>query len=168
MLKSNTYTGIIRIGNGFDVHPFVLNRKLILGGVEIPYSFGLDGHSDADVLCHAIADSLLGCLALGDIGKFFPDSDIRYKGMDSLSLLSQVYDKVKGLKYDIVNIDSTIICEKPKLLPYINDMRYNISHNLNIPFNSISVKATTTEGLGFIGRIEGIGVMANTLIREIK
>lgn len=157
----------IRIGNGFDVHRFVQNRKLILGGVEIPYEYGLEGHSDADVLCHAIADSLLGALSLGDIGKFFPDTDAKYKGMDSLILLKEVYSKVKSLHYAIVNVDTTIICQKPKLAQYIDNMKSNIARVLDVYNDSIGIKATTTEGLGFTGRAEGIAVIANVLIQKV-
>jgi len=157
----------IRIGNGFDVHRFVQNRKLILGGVEIPYEYGLEGHSDADVLCHAIADSLLGALSLGDIGKFFPDTDAKYKGMDSLILLKEVYSKVKSLHYAIVNVDTTIICQKPKLAQYIDNMKSNIARVLDVYDDSIGIKATTTEGLGFTGRAEGIAVIANVLIQKV-
>ncbi|MDH4127379.1 MAG: 2-C-methyl-D-erythritol 2,4-cyclodiphosphate synthase [Spirochaetota bacterium] len=157
----------MRIGNGFDVHRFVQNRKLILGGVEIPYEYGLEGHSDADVLCHAIADSLLGALSLGDIGKFFPDTDAKYKGMDSLILLKEVYSKVKSLHYAIVNVDTTIICQKPKLAQYIDNMKSNIARVLDVYDDSIGIKATTTEGLGFTGRAEGIAVIANVLIQKV-
>ncbi len=158
---------MIRIGNGYDVHAFAESRKLILGGVEIPFEMGLQGHSDADVLCHAIADSLLGALALGDIGHFYPDHDKRYEGMDSLILLKEVYEKVKSLKYTLINVDSVIICQKPKLAGYIKDMRVNISKALGILVDSISVKATTTEGLGFAGRGEGIAVLAHSLIQKV-
>lgn len=158
----------MRIGTGFDVHKFAENRKLILGGVDIPYEFGLAGHSDADVLCHAIADSLLGCLALGDIGKFFPDTDDKYKGMDSLVLLKEVYDKIKEKGYVLVNIDSTIMCQKPKLAPHIDAMRENLSKVLDADIGQIGVKATTTEKLGFTGRAEGIAVMASALIEKAK
>ncbi len=158
---------MIRIGNGFDVHRFAENRRLVLGGVEIPYKLGLEGHSDADVLCHAIADSLLGCLALGDIGIFFPDTDSQYKGMSSLLLLKEVYKKVKKLGYTLINIDSTIICQKPRLSPYIKEMQYNISSVLELSPGSIGIKSTTTEGLGFTGRSEGIAVLANTLIQKV-
>ncbi len=155
-----------RIGNGFDVHAFAEERKLILGGVNIPYELGLAGHSDADVLCHAIADSLLGCLSLGDIGKFFPDTDPKYKGMNSLFLLKEVYDKIKSLGYCLINVDSTIICQKPKLAGYIQEMKINISRVLEVNPDDIGVKATTTEKLGFTGRSEGIAVIANALIQK--
>ncbi len=159
---------MIRIGNGYDVHAFAEGRKIILGGVEIPFEMGLQGHSDADVLCHAIADSLLGALALGDIGHFYPDHDKQYEGMDSLILLKEVYEKVKGLNYVLINTDSVIICQKPKLAKYIKEMRTNISCTLGVSMDSISVKATTTEGLGFTGRSEGIAVLAHTLIQEVN
>jgi len=156
----------MRIGNGFDVHGFARDRKLILGGVEIPYEFGLMGHSDADVLCHAVADSLLGALALGDIGKFFPDTDEKYKGMDSLLLLEEVYEKVRSLGFRLSNVDSTIICQKPRLADYIEDMRKNIASVLKVSVDQVGVKATTTEKLGFCGRSEGIAVMASCLVNK--
>ncbi len=159
---------MFRIGNGYDVHAFAEGRKLILGGVEIPFEMGLQGHSDADVLCHAIADSLLGALALGDIGHFYPDHDKRYEGMDSLILLKEVYERIKGLDYVLINVDSVIICQKPKLAGYIKDMRTNISRTLGVSMDSISVKATTSEGLGFTGRGEGIAVLAHALIQKIN
>ncbi|HEO65835.1 MAG TPA: 2-C-methyl-D-erythritol 2,4-cyclodiphosphate synthase [Spirochaetes bacterium] len=159
---------MFRIGNGYDVHAFAEGRKLILGGVEIPFEMGLKGHSDADVLCHAIADSLLGALALGDIGHFYPDHDKRYEGMDSLILLKEVYERIKGLDYVLINVDSVIICQKPKLAGYIKDMRTNISRTLGLLMDFISVKATTSEGLGFTGRGEGIAVLAHTLIQKIN
>ena len=158
----------IRIGNGFDVHKLVQNRKLILGGVEIPYDMGLEGHSDADALCHAIADSLLGALSLGDIGKFFPDTDEKYKNMNSLILLKEVYNKIKRMNYSLVNLDSTIICQKPKLAQYIDKMKDNIAVVLEVSSDLIGVKATTTEKLGFTGRSEGIAVIANVLVQELS
>lgn len=146
----------MRIGHGYDVHKLVENRKLILGGVEIPFEKGLLGHSDADVLLHAISDSLLGALALGDIGKLFPDNDPQYEGADSLVLLQRVYEVVKEKGYEITNIDATVLAQRPKLRPYIDEMRANIANTLEVDVDRISVKATTEEGLGFTGKGEGI------------
>lgn len=154
----------MRIGHGYDVHKLVENRKLILGGVDIEYSLGLDGHSDADVLLHAIMDALLGAAALGDIGKHFPDSDERYKGISSILLLKEVVSLLKENNYKVVNIDSTVIAQKPKLLPYINSMRQNIAKACNIDINDVNVKATTEEHLGFTGRGEGISAHAVCII----
>ena len=146
----------MRIGHGYDVHKLVENRKLILGGVDIPYEKGLLGHSDADVLLHAISDSLLGAVALGDIGKLFPDNDPQYEGADSLVLLQRVYEAVKEKGYEIGNIDATVLAQRPKLRPYIDTMRENIAKALDVDVDLISVKATTEEGLGFTGKGEGI------------
>ncbi len=154
----------MRIGHGYDVHRLVEDRKLILGGVEIEYEKGLLGHSDADVLTHAIMDSLLGALALGDIGKHFPDTDDAYKGADSLYLLSCVNKLIKEKGAEIENIDSTILCQKPKLAKHIQSMRENIAKVLEIDVDKVSVKATTEEGLGFTGNGEGIAVHAISLI----
>jgi 2-C-methyl-D-erythritol 2,4-cyclodiphosphate synthase len=154
----------MRIGHGYDVHRLVFNRKLILGGVNIEYDKGLLGHSDADVLTHAIADSLLGAAALGDIGKLFPDNDPKFKNADSLILLSQVCDLLYKNGYKIINIDSTIIAQNPKLSPYIENMRANLANACNIDLDRISVKATTEEKLGFTGSGEGIFVQAVCLI----
>jgi 2-C-methyl-D-erythritol 2,4-cyclodiphosphate synthase len=154
----------MRIGHGYDVHRLVFNRKLILGGVNIEYDKGLLGHSDADVLTHAIADSLLGAAALGDIGKLFPDNDPKFKNADSLILLSQVCDLLYKNGYKIINIDSTIIAQNPKLSPYIENMRANLANACNIDLDRISVKATTEEKLGFTGSGEGISVQAVCLI----
>lgn len=154
----------MRIGYGYDVHRLTENRKLILGGVEIPFEKGLLGHSDADVLTHAIMDSLLGACALGDIGKLFPDTDENYKGADSIRLLKEVYGIIKNRGYAVVNIDSTICCQSPKLAPYINKMRANIAEALECDIYCISVKATTEEGLGFTGSGEGISATAVCLI----
>ena len=148
----------MRIGMGYDVHRLVENRKLILGGVEIPFEKGLLGHSDADVLLHAIMDSLLGACALGDIGKHFPDTDERYKGADSIALLREVKEKIGDVS--IGNVDITIIAERPKLAPYIDKMRENIAMALEMPIGAVNVKATTTEKLGFTGREEGIAAQA--------
>lgn len=146
----------MRIGHGYDVHRLVENRKLILGGVEIPFAKGLLGHSDADVLTHAVMDALLGALALGDIGKLFPDTDPVYAGADSLKLASRVGGLVRSHGYRIGNIDATILCEAPKLAGYIPAMRQNLARVLGIPVTDVSVKATTEEGLGFTGTGEGI------------
>lgn len=154
----------MRIGHGYDVHKLCENRKLILGGVCIPYELGLLGHSDADVLLHAISDSLLGAAALGDIGKFFPDTDEKYKGADSLKLLEQVCAKLKENGYKIENIDATVLAQRPKLRPYIDEMRANIAAACGIDVSCVSVKATTEEGLGFTGKGEGIAAHAVCLI----
>lgn len=154
----------MRIGHGYDVHKLVEGRKLIMGGVEIPYHLGLLGHSDADVLLHAIMDALLGAAALGDIGKHFPDTDERYRGADSLRLLEHVGDLIKEKGYEIGNIDSTIIAQRPKMAPHIEKMRENIAGALNIDVDCVNVKATTEEGLGFTGRGEGISSHAVCLI----
>lgn len=154
----------MRIGTGFDVHPFKEGRKLFLGGVQIPYKKGLLGHSDADVLLHAIIDSLLGAASLGDIGVLFPDSDIQYKDANSLELLCHVYDIVRKENFVLGNIDTVIMAEKPKLKSYIPEMRLTISEALNIKIDQISIKATTTEQLGFVGREEGIAANAVVLL----
>lgn len=154
----------MRIGHGYDVHKLVEGRKLILGGVEIPHTVGLLGHSDADVLLHAIMDSLLGASALGDIGKLFPDTDERYKGADSLALLKEVVRVLGENGYKIVNIDSTVIAQSPKLKDYIVSMRENIASACNIDVDLVSVKATTEEHLGFTGRKEGISAHSVCLI----
>lgn len=151
----------MRIGLGYDVHKLVTDRKLILGGVEIPYEYGLLGHSDADVLLHAIMDSLLGASALGDIGKHFPDTDPKYKGISSIALLKEVGKLLYENGYKISNIDSTIIAQKPKMAPHIPLMRKNIANALNIDVNQINVKATTEEGLGFTG--EGLGISSQSI-----
>jgi 2-C-methyl-D-erythritol 2,4-cyclodiphosphate synthase len=157
-----------RTGIGFDVHQFSDNRKLIIGGVEIPYEKGLSGHSDADVLLHAICDALLGAAALGDIGMHFPDSAPEYKNVSSALLLQEVSSQLKSSGFSVGNIDSVVMAEKPKLLPYINLMREKISKILNVPIERISIKATTTESLGFVGRKEGIAALATALIIKNK
>lgn len=157
---------MIRIGHGYDVHAFSENRKCIIGGVEIPCEKGLLGHSDADVLLHAISDSLLGAAALGDIGKHFPDTDPRFEGADSLKLLSEVAAILKKEGFGVVNVDSTVIAQVPKLSPYIDKMRANIASALDTDINNISVKATTEEKLGFTGRKEGISAHAVCLIEK--
>lgn len=153
-----------RVGIGFDVHKFAVGRKLILGGVEIPAEKGLEGHSDADVLLHAICDALLGAAALGDIGKHFPNTDDKYKNISSLILLEKTNELITNENFVVANIDSTIIAERPKLLPYIEEMTEKISEVLKINKSQISVKATTSEKLGFTGREEGIVAMAVALI----
>lgn len=152
---------MIRIGHGYDVHRLCEDRKLILGGVDIPYEKGLLGHSDADVLVHAVADALLGAAAMGDIGKLFPDNDPKYEGADSLKLLKLVAVKLTCAGYMISNVDSTIIAQNPKLSPYINQMRLNIARVLDLKIEAVSVKATTEEGLGFSG--EGLGIAAHAV-----
>lgn len=154
----------MRIGMGYDVHKLVTDRKLILGGVEIPHSLGLLGHSDADVLLHAIMDALLGAAALGDIGKHFPDTDERFKGASSIKLLEEVGRLINEAGYKIGNIDATIIAQKPKMAPHINLMRENIADALNTDIKNINVKATTEEGLSFTGREEGISSQAICLL----
>ncbi|MEG1800620.1 MAG: 2-C-methyl-D-erythritol 2,4-cyclodiphosphate synthase [Oscillospiraceae bacterium] len=149
----------MRIGHGYDVHKLVEGRKLILGGVVVPYEKGLLGHSDADVLLHAVMDSLLGALALGDIGKHFPDTDESYKGADSMQLLLQVGRLILEKGAVLQNLDATLLCQKPKLAGYIPQMRINIAQALNVSVDKISVKATTEEGLGFTG--EGLGISAH-------
>lgn len=158
---------MMRIGMGYDVHRLVEDRKLIIGGVEIPYKLGLLGHSDADVLLHAIMDSLLGAAALGDIGKHFPDTDIRYKGICSLSLLKEVSNLLKNKGYEIVNIDATIVAQKPKMAPHIPSMIKNIADTLQLDENSINIKATTEEGLGFTGSEKGISSQSICLIQKV-
>lgn len=151
----------MRIGLGYDVHRLVQGRDLILGGVTIPYELGLLGHSDADVLIHAIMDSLLGATALGDIGTHFPDTDPKYKGISSIALLKEVGNLLEIHGYKIGNIDATIIAQKPKMAPYIEIMRRNVAAALNIEFNQINIKATTEEGLGFTG--EGLGISSQCI-----
>lgn len=157
----------MRVGMGYDVHKLVENRKLILGGVEIQHEKGLLGHSDADVLLHAIMDSILGALALGDIGKHFPDTDEKYKGADSMKLLEFVYNLIKEKGYAIGNLDATIIAQAPKMAPHIQTMRANISKVLNTHIDNINVKATTEEGLGFTGNKEGISAQSICLLVKI-
>lgn len=157
---------MIRVGHGYDVHKFAPDRKLILGGVEIPFEKGLLGHSDADVLLHAISDSILGAAALGDIGLLFPDTDEQYKGIDSSLLLRKVCEYVRERGYEIVNIDATILAQRPKLRKYIDDMRAIISASCTVDIECISVKATTEEGLGFTGREEGIAAHAVCLLEK--
>ena len=150
----------MRFGIGYDVHQFVENRKLILGGVEIPFEKGLLGHSDADVLSHAIADALLGAAALGDIGQHFPDTDSKFKKISSLILLKHVSELLRQNNYTINNLDATVILQQPKISPFVDEMRKNISQALSTSIDIVSVKATTNEGLGFIGKGEGAAVIA--------
>ena len=159
---------MFRIGHGYDVHRFTEGRKLILGGVDIPYEKGLLGHSDADVLVHAIMDSILGALALGDIGKLFPDNDSAYKGADSIKLLEKVISIAKEKGFTVGNIDSTILCQAPKLAGYIDNMRENIAKACNADIENISVKATTEEKLGFTGSGEGIAAHAVCIMEKMK
>lgn len=151
----------MRIGHGYDVHRLVEGRKLILGGVQIEYDKGLDGHSDADVLTHAIMDALLGAAALGDIGKLFPDNDDSFLGIDSMVLLSVVCKLLNEKGFKIANVDSTVIAQKPKLAPHIDNMRKKLAEVMNIPLDCVSVKATTEEKLGFTG--EGLGIAAHAV-----
>lgn len=153
-----------RIGYGFDVHSFAENRKLIIGGVEIPYHLGLEGHSDADVLLHAISDALLGSLSLGDIGHLFPNTEPKWKDVDSAVILKKCYELVLQSGYKISNIDSMLALESPKIASFIPQMKKSISEILDISENQISIKATTTEKLGFIGRSEGVVAIANVLV----
>lgn len=156
----------MRIGQGYDVHRLVEGRKLMLGGVDIPYEKGLLGHSDADVLLHAISDALLGAAALGDIGAHFPDSDPAYRGADSAELLRAVGDLIRAAGYEIGNIDSTVVCQAPKLAPHIGAMRARIAEVLALPVGAVSVKASTEEHMGFTGRGEGIAAHAVCLLTE--
>jgi len=159
---------IMRIGIGYDVHKLVENRALIIGGEKIPYERGLLGHSDADVLLHAIMDALLGAAALGDIGKHFPDTDKKYSGISSILLLKNVGELLVSKNYRVANIDSVIVAQKPKMAPYIEKMRINIAAALNIEIDQVSVKATTEEGLGFTGRSEGISSQSVCLLEKNK
>ncbi|MDO9203816.1 2-C-methyl-D-erythritol 2,4-cyclodiphosphate synthase [Methylotenera sp.] len=157
----------IRIGHGYDVHQLVVGRKCIIGGVDIQFEKGLDGHSDADVLLHAICDALLGAAALGDIGKHFPPSDMRFKGINSRQLLCHVVSLLRSMGYIVGNIDCTVICEMPKLSPHTEQMRINIAEDCQVEIDAINVKATTTEKLGFTGRGEGIAAEAVCLIQKV-
>ena len=158
----------LRIGHGYDVHRLTEGRALILGGVEIPYEKGLLGHSDADVLTHAVMDALLGAAALGDIGKLFPDSDAAYKGISSIELLKRVKARLAEAGFEAVNLDATILAQAPKLAPYRDEMRGNIACALDIPVSRVSVKATTEEGLGFTGSGEGIAAHAIALLEQAE
>lgn len=156
----------MRIGHGYDVHRLTENRKLILGGVEIPHEKGLDGHSDADVLLHAIMDALLGAAALGDIGKLYPDNDKTYLGIDSMILLKDTYQRISEKGYTVGNIDATVIAQRPKLAPYIPEMREKIAKTLSLSVDDVNIKATTEEKLGFTGSGEGIAAHAVCLIEK--
>jgi 2-C-methyl-D-erythritol 2,4-cyclodiphosphate synthase len=157
---------MIRVGQGFDVHQLVTGRKCIIGGVDIPFDKGLDGHSDADVLLHAISDAILGAAGLGDIGKHFPNTDPSIKNIDSRDILKKVILLIHEKKYSIINIDATVICELPKLTPYIDRMKNNIALDCGVDLNAVNVKATTTENLGFTGRGEGIAAQAICLVES--
>jgi len=156
----------MRIGFGYDVHAFTAGRPLILGGIEIPYPKGLQGHSDADVLVHAICDALLGAISEGDIGRHFPDTDPQYKGMRSAVLLKRVVTRLREKRFHIVNIDTTLVCQRPKLADFISQMREEIAGVVEVETGRVNVKATTTEGLGFAGREEGIAAYAVALVEE--
>ena len=158
----------MRIGQGYDVHRLTPGRKLILGGVEIPHETGLDGHSDADVLTHAVMDALLGAAALGDIGRHFPDSDERYRGADSIALLREVGALLRGKGFRPGNIDATVIAQRPKLAPYIEEMRRRIAGALGLSLDAVSVKATTEEGLSFTGEEKGIAAQAVALLEKAE
>ena len=157
---------MIKVGQGFDVHQLVSGRKCIIGGVEIPFDKGLEGHSDADVLLHAISDAILGAAGLGDIGKHFPNTDPSIKNIDSRNILKKVVLLLHEKKYSIINIDATVICELPKVTPYIDRMKNNIASDCNIEINAVNIKATTTETLGFTGRGEGIAAQAICLVKS--
>lgn len=159
---------MIRTGIGYDVHRFARDRRLVLGGVEIAHTHGLLGHSDADVLLHAIADALLGAAALGDIGRHFPPSDPAFAGADSLHLLAESMRLVRDAGFDVVNVDSTLIAEAPRILPHVPKMRERIASALGIEPGMVSVKATTNEGLGFVGREEGIAALAIATLRAVR
>jgi 2-C-methyl-D-erythritol 2,4-cyclodiphosphate synthase len=158
---------MIRVGQGFDVHKFVSGKPLIIGGVTIDYNYGLEGHSDADVLIHAIMDALLGAAGLGNIGQHFPDNDAKFKDINSRKLLRSVVEKLKSNNYVIGNVDATIICETPKMQPYISQMITNIANDCMSDLDRVNIKATTTEKLGFIGRSEGIAAQAICLIQTV-
>ncbi|MFQ5673558.1 MAG: 2-C-methyl-D-erythritol 2,4-cyclodiphosphate synthase [Nitrospinales bacterium] len=157
---------MFRIGNGYDVHRLVKERKLVLGGVEIPHVAGLDGHSDADALLHAICDAVLGACGAGDLGRHFPDSDPKWKNVSSLLLLKKVGDICRQRRFQIVNTDAIVVAQKPRLAPFIDQMKTNIAAALDIPADQVNVKATTTETLGFVGREEGIAAYAVAMLRE--
>lgn len=157
---------MFKVGFGFDVHRFSEGRKLILGGVEIPFEKGLLGHSDADVLIHAIIDAILGAMGENDIGRLFPDTDMKYKDISSITLLKEVSKLLENKRMSIINIDTTIVAQKPKISPYTDDMKINIAKALNIEKTQVNIKGKTTEGLGFEGREEGISVYAVVLLHE--
>jgi 2-C-methyl-D-erythritol 2,4-cyclodiphosphate synthase len=155
---------MMRIGHGFDVHRLVTDRPLVLGGVTIPYEYGLLGHSDADVLLHAVSDAILGALGLGDIGRYFPDTDVAYKGINSLLLLEHVVGLAQTRGFQVSNLDTTIVAQRPKLAPYVAEMIANLAQVCQVPSSSVNVKATTTELLGYTGRGEGISAYAVVLM----
>ncbi len=157
----------LRVGQGFDVHRFISGRRLVLGGVEIDFNRGLEGHSDADVLCHSVSDALLGAAAMGDIGELFPSTDIRYKDADSLQLLGKVVELISDRGYRVINVDTILVCESPNISEYRQQMRQNLARVLRVRIDSVSIKATTTEKLGFTGRSEGIAVFATALIERL-
>lgn len=159
---------MFRIGFGYDVHRLVEGRPLILGGVEVPYAFGLEGHSDADVLTHAVIDAIIGALGAGDIGQHFPDTDPKYKGVSSLSMLRSVMDLIKGDGYRLNNLDTTITAQAPKLAPFITTMRQRLAETLEASVSQINIKATTSEGLGFCGRREGMEAFAVVSLVKAK
>ncbi|MDX1919336.1 MAG: 2-C-methyl-D-erythritol 2,4-cyclodiphosphate synthase [Candidatus Caenarcaniphilales bacterium] len=168
-LKNNTSgKSNLRIGNGFDSHSFELGRKLIIGGVHIPYEKGLKGHSDGDVLTHAVIDSLLGAAGLGDIGEFFPPSDASLKGVNSISLLEQIIEKIKSENWSIVNLDCVLICEEPKISPYKKQILDSLSEALQIEFGQINLKGKTAEKMGSLGRGEGIAAIVVSLLEKHK
>lgn len=158
----------MRIGHGYDVHRLIAGRKLVLGGVEIPYILGLDGHSDADVLLHAVMDALLGAAALGDIGRLFPDTDPAYKGISSVLLLETVAARIREAGYEVGNVDATVIAQKPKLAPHIPAMREIVAKTLGVDLDQINIKATTEEHLGFSGREEGIAAHAVCILEKSR
>src|SRR5882724_8829369 len=159
-------TMTVRVGSGYDVHAFTAGRPLILGGVSIPYEYGLSGHSDADALIHAVVDALLGASAQGDIGTHFPSHDLRWKDQPSAVFLDYTYDLLSRLGWTIANIDATIVAERPKMLPHIQAMRLHLAEHLHLSLEQVSVKATTTDGLGFVGRREGIACYAVALLER--
>ena len=154
----------MRVGFGYDVHPLAEHRPMIIGGVTIPFELGLSGHSDADVLIHAIIDALLGATALGDIGSHFPDTSPNYANFSSLLFLKEIAELLQRNSYEVVNIDSTVVLEKPKIAPYIQEMRTNIANSLNLDLQAVSIKATTSEKMGFVGKGEGVAAYAVTLV----
>jgi 2-C-methyl-D-erythritol 2,4-cyclodiphosphate synthase len=158
----------MRIGNAFDVHPLVVGRALVLGGISIPFELGLEGHSDGDALTHAVIDSLLGAAGLGDIGVWFPPTDPKWKGANSIEMLRVIMEQLKERNWKVGNVDSVIICERPKLSPYFAQIRQNLAKVLEVTETQVSVKATTSEGLGFVGREEAIAVHAVALIEKAR
>jgi 2-C-methyl-D-erythritol 2,4-cyclodiphosphate synthase len=166
-MNQNKKSPEYRIGHGFDVHKFGDGDHLVLGGVAIPYHRGFVAHSDGDVLIHALCDAILGSIAAGDIGQHFPDTDDRYKNIESIQLLKQVHALLKAKSYDVSNVDITIIAQEPKMFPFINDMRNRLSGILDIETEMINIKATTTEGLGYCGRKEGIAVHSAVMVQKL-